>query len=253
MGRCQGKNQVYNRTLWTGARNEVLLWTFNLDAIDPVAVLPLLSADERDRAARFRFDIHRERFIAARGALRIVLGELTGVTPQALEFAYGDHGKPALRPDRIHFNLSHSDHWAIVGATRAAPVGVDVERINADRANPAIARRFFARQEIADLECLPPSEYTNAFFQCWARKEAVLKAVGTGISGGLSSFAVPVGDMPDPVSLTEPACAIGNLAQAFPYLHAEGFASAVCLLQHRPLIRPVCDTVLRIPVRRTFK
>ena len=239
--------------MWTGLFNEVLVWTFDLDAIDLTAVAPVLSSDERDRAARFRFEIHRDRYIAARGALRTVLGELAGAPPESIEFVYGEHGKPTLKSGDFQFNVSHSDHRAVIGVTRAAPVGVDVERINPDRANPDIARRFFAEQEIANLERLHAEEYTNAFFQCWARKEAVLKAVGTGISGGLSSFAVPIGEMPHCVHLTSPDSWIGNLAEAFPYLAAEGFSSALCLLQHRPLIRPVCDTVPRIPVRRTFK
>ena len=239
--------------VWTGPPNEVLLWTFNLDEIDSLAIASALSQDERDRAARFRFDIHRDRYTSARGALRTVLGALTATPPEKVEFIYGDHGKPDLKSRGVHFNLSHSDHRAIIAVTRVAPVGVDVERMNPDRANPDIARRFFAAQEIADLNGLTASEYTNAFFQCWARKEAVLKAVGTGISGGLSSFAVPVGAMPDPIHLFSPDCWIGNLAGAFPYLESEGFSSAVCVLDHQPLIRPMCDTVLTIPVRRTFQ
>ena len=227
------------------------MWTFDLDAIDVEAVSPVLSPDERARAARFRFDIHRDRYIAGRGAMRTVLGWVLGAKPESLEFNYGEHGKPELK--HLHFNLSHSDHWALLGLTRAAPVGVDVERINPDRSNPGIAVRFFAPQEIAELSALAGDAYADAFFQIWARKEAVLKAAGTGISGGLSSFAVPLDALPQPVYIPSQDCWIGNLSPAFPYLRTEGFASAVALRSHEPLIRPVCDTVFRIPVRRTFK
>jgi 4'-phosphopantetheinyl transferase len=242
--------------MWTGPENEVLVWTFDLDAIDSAAVAPVLSLDECERAARFRFDIHRNRYIAGRGALRYALGAVAGVEADQLEFAYSSHGKPELKSPGaagLHFNLSHSENRAVLGVTRAGPVGVDVERINPERGNPAIARRFFASQEIADLDCLTGGAYTNGFFECWARKEAVLKAVGTGIAGGLSSFSVPVGKMPESVHISSPDCWIGNLSHAFPYLEAEGFSSAVALLEKFPVVRAVCDRVLRIPVRRTFK
>ena len=240
--------------MWTGPLNEVLVWTFDLDAIDPVAVTQVLSIDERDRAARFRFDIHRERYIAGRAALRYALAAVTGATPAELEFAYGPHGKPELRAgNSAYFNLSHSENRAILGVTRAAPVGVDIERVNHERGGPEIARRFFAPEEIAELERMSGAAYTAGFFECWARKEAVLKAVGTGIAGGLSSFAVPTGPMPELFHVPTPDCWIGNLSSAFPYIQTEGFASAIALLGVPPLVGPVCGTVLRIPVRRTFK
>ena len=239
--------------MWTGPSTEVLVWTFDLDAIDSVASAAVLSTDERARAARFRFDIHRDRFIAGRAALRYVLAELTGTTPEAIEFVYGEHGKPALKPGGLHFNLSHSENRAIIGVTRAAPVGVDIERINADRARPEIAARFFAPQEIQALAILSGDAYANGFFQIWSRKEAVLKAVGTGIGGGLSSFSVPLDVLPEPVHIPSLDCWIGNLTHAFPYLQTEGFSCAVALLANTPLIRPVCGTVLKIPVRRNLK
>ena len=244
----------YNRTLlWTGPINEVLVWTFHLDEINTEAVSTLLSPDERDRAARFRFDLHRGRYIAGRAGMRIVLGGLLNVPPESLVFVYGEHGKPALQSGELHFNLSNSDHRAVLGVTRAAPIGIDVERINPERGRPEIAERFFAPEEIAELTALKGDAYTYAFFQLWARKEAVLKAMGTGISGGLSSFAVPHGPLPQAVHIPSQNCWVGNLSRAFPYLEGERFSSAVALLAHEPLIRPVCDTVFRIPVRRTLK
>ena len=228
---------------------EVLVWAFDLDAIDAAAVAATLPLAEQQRAARFRFDIHRNRWLAARGALRRVLAQVTGSEP---EFEYGEHGKPFLRSGPF-FNLSHSENRAVIGVTSAAEVGVDVERINAERGRPQIAERFFAAREIAELAELSGTAYTDAFFQIWARKEAVLKAVGTGIGGGLASFAVPLHAMPAAVHIPEPDCWIGNLAHAFPYLQAEGFSSAVALMGRKPLVRVECGTVRRIPVRRTLK
>ena len=233
--------------------SEVLVWTFDLDAIDADAVGAALPAAERERAARFRFDIHRERWLAARGALRHVLGSVLEVAPEVIEFEYGEHGKPSLKGGGPFFNLSHSANRAVIGVSREAELGVDVERINPDRSRPEIAERFFAPLEIRELASLSGDAYAHAFFQIWARKEAVLKAVGTGIGGGLSSFAVPLGPMPVPIHIPSPDCWIGNLAHAFAYLQQEGFASAVALMGRKPIMRPVCDTVLRIPVRRTFK
>ncbi len=213
----------------------------------------VLAAEERARAARFRFDIHRNRFIAGRALLRHVLAELTGTPPETIEFVYGDHGKPAMKAGDLHFNLSHAENRAIIGVTRAGPVGVDIERINPDRARPEVAERFFASQEIETLTNLSGDAYANAFFQIWSRKEAVLKAVGTGIGGGLSSFSVPLDALPEPVHIPSLDCWIGNLTHAFPYLQTEGFSSAVALLVNKPLVRPVCVTVFKIPVRRNLK
>ena len=239
--------------MWSGPSDEVLVWAFDLDAIDSEAVTDVLSPDERARAARFHFDLYRLRFVAARAALRYALGAVTGTAADAIEFDYGAHGKPFLKAGGPHFNLSHSDNRAMVAVSRIAPVGIDVERISSKRSSPEVANRFFAPQEIRDLAEFSGDAHASAFFQIWARKEAILKAVGTGIGGGLASFAVPADSMPEPVQISNPNCWIGNLAGAFPYLPTEGFASAVALLGHKPLIRPICDTVLRIPVRRTFK
>ena len=253
IGRKKPGAEDYNGALWTGPLTEVLVWTFDLDEIDSVASAGVLAADERARAARFRFDIHRNRFIAGRALLRHVLAELTGTPPETIEFVYGEHGKPAIKAGGLHFNLSHAENRAIIGVTQAGPVGVDIERMKPDRARPEIAGRFFAPQETQALAGLSGDVYANAFFQIWSRKEAVLKAVGTGIGGGLSSFSVPSDELPAPVHIPTLDCWIGNLTHAFPYLQTEGFSSAVALVAKKPLVRPVCATVLKIPVRRNLK
>lgn len=224
------------------------VWLLDVDLASLDQLGPLLAPDEQDRASRFRFPEHRDRFIAARGALRFVLGSLTQTDPSRLAFDYGPHGKPALRhnPANLHFNLSHSGNLALISVTQAGALGVDIEKIDDRRAKPEIARRFFAPQEIAQLEALPGDAYTNAFFHCWTRKEAVLKAAGIGISGGLSSFAVPVDPTSTNFEVASPACSGATLKLA---LHL-GYAAAVAVLA--PPSWTVSDyaTVLPIPLRR---
>jgi len=143
----------------------------------------ILDESERDRAGRFHFDVDRERFVARTGALRQLLSGYVGVSPQRLTFSLGPHGKPRLLmpgAEDIEFNSSSSGEWAMVIVTRGREVGVDIERIDAARSDPAVASQFFAPGEL----------WIQGFFNCWARKEAFLKATGEGLSRPLDSFEV---------------------------------------------------------------
>jgi 4'-phosphopantetheinyl transferase len=155
----------------------------------------LLLPEERARAARFRREVDAWCHVAGRGLLRHLVGVLAGVDSQRLRIGSGPHGKPTL-PDHpaLHVNIAHSGGLVAVAVTRLGPVGVDVERVEEDRATPEIARRFFAPEEEALLGGIPPGTWTTAFFETWTRKEAFLKATGLGISRGLGSFAVTVGE-----------------------------------------------------------
>ena len=157
----------------------------------------LLSAEELARAARFRFDRHRERFIVAHGVLRTVLSAYVGSAPGTLRFGAADDGKPflATRADcslrcELRFNLSHSGDLALVAVSAGRELGVDVERIEPKRDLERLARRFFAPEERDALIRLPPDERDAGFFRYWTLKEAYLKAVGTGLGRALASFAV---------------------------------------------------------------
>lgn len=173
--------------------SQVHVWAIRLDGSeDRVRRLArVLSRDEMDRANRFRFDVHRHRFIAARSAMRHLLAEYSGVAPEALRFHYGHRGKPDL-PDFpwLHFNLSHSEERALLGVTRIAPVGVDVEHLRSMPDLMDIAERFFARGEVERLSQQPSSEHEPCFFRCWTRKEAYLKAIGEGLAVPLNRFEV---------------------------------------------------------------
>lgn len=177
-------------------RDEVHVWKSSLDrAPDRVRKLrELLNRDERERADRFHFQVHRDRFTVGRGLLRIIIGRYLGVDPVELLFSYNYYGKPSLdgaQAERgLRFNLSHSDAVAVYAVVRERELGVDVEKIRADFADEQIAERFFSRSEVAVLMRLPEEVRHLAFFNCWTRKEAYIKARGKGLSIGLDTFDV---------------------------------------------------------------
>lgn len=160
-----------------------------------------LSPEEQGRAARFRFDRHRERFVVAHGVLRFVLSGYVGCVPEALSFGAEPDGKPFLATecaevgdDDLRFNLSHSADLALVAVSVGLEIGVDVERIKPTRDLEGLARRYFAPEEQDALARLAPDERVADFFRVWTLKEAYLKAVGTGLGRALDSFAVSARD-----------------------------------------------------------
>lgn len=156
------------------------------------ALRVMLSADERERATRFVFKRDRRRFIVARSVLRTILGRYLGCTPADVRFTYGAHGKPVLLDDarETRFNLAHSEDFAVYAVTRGRDVGVDVERVRHRFAFTEIAERFFSAAERAALQRLPPRQRARAFFRCWTRKEAYVKARGDGLTFPLADFDV---------------------------------------------------------------
>lgn len=165
------------------------IWLADLDAADAGdAALAVLSDDERERAARFVFDVHRRRFIACRAWLRQQLGERVGRMAAGLRFEYGPVGKPSLAGEALRFNLSHSDRYALL-AIADAEVGVDIERQRELSDMEALAERVFSTGERAALARVPAAGKAEAFFAGWTRKEAYIKAVGQGI-GLLDSIEV---------------------------------------------------------------
>ena len=167
-----------------------------------------LSDDERARAGRFKFDTHRHRWIAGRGMLRAILSGYVGSAPSSLELQYEAHGKPRLPADdaapRVHFNLSHSSRLALLAVTVDVPVGVDVERLKPLRDIDAVVDRFFSVAERRDFARAQGDEARlEAFYACWTRKEAYLKAIGCGIFQPTDSFDVTLlpGDAPAIVAI----------------------------------------------------
>jgi 4'-phosphopantetheinyl transferase len=180
------------------ADNDVHVWLARLALPAPVLrrMEALLSADEREQAARFRFEKDRNHHVATRGILRSILGAYLSVEPAQLQFTGNSFGKPSLAHDSgppLRFNLSHSHGLALYAITRAREVGIDLEFIRPDIATEPIAGKFFAPSEVAKLRGLAPDLQTSAFFDCWTRKEAYIKARGDGLSRRLNSFSVAFG------------------------------------------------------------
>jgi 4'-phosphopantetheinyl transferase len=173
------------------------VWRLALDLpADAVGRLwPTLAADECDRADRFHFAVHRQRYVAGRGFLRVVLAHYLGQDPAALRFCYGPHGKPALAEARgdLQFNLSHSGGGGLLGVTRGQEIGVDLEQVRPRGNLEELAQRFFAAGEVAALAAVDASERELAFYQCWTRKEAFIKAGGEGLARPLDQFTVSLG------------------------------------------------------------
>ena len=150
----------------------------------------VLSEDEQERAARFVFDLHRNRYIACRSVLRSLLGRYLHASPAELVFDYTPYGKPEITGSRIRFNVSHSEDRAIIALTLDDAVGVDVERLRPVQDCLGLAERFFSGPERARLESLPEELRNEAFLNCWTRKEAFIKAIGEGLSHPLDTFEV---------------------------------------------------------------
>jgi 4'-phosphopantetheinyl transferase len=150
-----------------------------------------LSAEESQRASRFRFDADRQRFITSHTALRDILSSYLNCPQEQINFTVGEYGKPSVTSDlNLDFNLSHSGDFALIAVARRHKVGVDVEHFRLDLEIEKIARRFFSEAENAELMNLPSEQRSTGFFNCWARKEAYIKAHGFGLSLPLDSFDV---------------------------------------------------------------
>ena len=176
--------------------NEVQVWRADLDAFAfrEGSAGRFLSQDERDRASRFHFARDRRRFMAGREILRLLLSAYLDLEPGNLSFRYSAHGKPELDSARLEsrlaFNVSHSGPAALFAFVRDHKVGVDVEQLRTDLATYEIAEQFFSQAEQAALKQIPQHLQHQAFFACWTRKEAFVKAKGEGLSLPLDQFDV---------------------------------------------------------------
>ncbi|RZL00044.1 MAG: 4'-phosphopantetheinyl transferase superfamily protein [Rubrivivax sp.] len=163
--------------------SDISLCLVDLDAHPDAWDASVLSADERARAARFRFEVHARRYQASHVALRQILGQATGSNPASLRFTEGLHGKPRLaQAGAPQFNMSHSAGWALVGWCPSHPLGVDIEIVTPMDDADLLAQRHFSATEYAAFGRTPPDHRLEAFFRCWTRKEACLKALGSGLS-----------------------------------------------------------------------
>jgi len=181
-----------------GLGDDVIVWLIDLDR-PPLPFEHLaahLSPDERRRAERFRFEVHRRRFATGRGVLREALGRLLQREPPALSFAYGEKGKPHLTSDTapaaasLRFNLSHSQNAALLAVALDREIGVDVESLRPIDDAPMLVERFFAPRERRIFADLPEAQRLAGFYTAWTRKEAYVKARGDGLSLPTTAFEV---------------------------------------------------------------
>lgn len=151
----------------------------------------LLSTAEQAQAKRFHFELHRNRFIATHGILRILLSRYLPIAPADILFSYNPHGKPELTHyPELSFNISHSVDNALFAFVKNYPLGIDIENMAKAREIEGIAARFFSTHESLTLKKLPAAEKIQGFYNAWTRKEAFLKALGLGLAYSLKKVEV---------------------------------------------------------------
>lgn len=192
--------------------------------------IDLLNRAERQRAERLVFESDQRRFINAHALLRAILGRCLDRPPNSLRFTADDRGKPRLHdpPVDLRFNLSHSGDLALVALTVGREVGVDLEQYRPIEVLD-LARHFFAESERSALEALAPSERLPAFFRCWTRKEAFIKALGAGLSFPLDDFDVDItaDDVPQVLRACRDLPAAPRQWRIVPLAMAPGYAAAL--------------------------
>lgn len=179
-----------DRVELTGERIDV--WRVGLDAPgDAGPSRRLLNDAERARADRFIRAEHGRSFTIAHASLRQILSRYLDIVAEAVQFSAAEKGKPRIEGETgLQFNLSHSGELALVAVTRGRAVGVDIESMRERSAQRNIAERYFSRGEVNALFALPDAEQSAAFYRCWTRKEAYIKALGLGLSYPLDGFEV---------------------------------------------------------------
>ena len=187
--------------------HRVDIWRVRLDL--PTSSIQLLekslSTDEADRAARFYFPADRNRYIISHGSLRTILALYLHCEPEQFSFLVNAYGKPSLDGEHLEFNLSHSGDLALIAITRERKIGIDVEKVRAGISAEIIGGHYFSKAEMTELQALSPEEREAAFFLCWTRKEAYIKAQGMGLSLPLESFDVSLTpDQPAVLRATRP-------------------------------------------------
>jgi 4'-phosphopantetheinyl transferase len=180
--------------------HDVHAWSVPLDVSQRAYdnLLVTLASNERERASEFRFDDPRRRYVITRGTLRRLLADYLHSLPTEIELTTDENQKPCLgtkhAPADLHFNVSHSGDLAVIGFALGCKVGIDVEQLREVGHLEQIARRFFHTSEVKAVLTAPSSARNLAFLRCWTGKEAILKALGTGIVGNLAGVLVPIDD-----------------------------------------------------------
>ncbi len=186
------------------------VWSFSLDLTDDEikSLFALLNEEEQQRAERLKVSSKNQQFVISRARLRQTLSPFLACSAKEVCFEYLEHGKPQIACDQnrsgLAFNLSHSANQTLIAVTLAGEVGIDIEVIEKRTDITKLAGRFFSEKEQQALTDITDDRRRQAFFSCWSRKEAFIKAVGDGLSYGLGNFTVSVEPEPGPVELSLP-------------------------------------------------
>jgi 4'-phosphopantetheinyl transferase len=175
--------------------DSVHVWHVDLDAaVSHLRSLwEVLDDQERLRATRLVRVRDRNRFVAGRAALRLILAHYLKCDPAELDFVFGRFGKPRLSDllrTTLSFNLAHSGGMALYAVAKQREVGIDLEQIRPGLETEEVVQAFLTGREQAELYRLPQAQQSAAFFRCWTRKEALVKARGEGVAGGLGQIDV---------------------------------------------------------------
>ena len=234
---------------------DVHIWTVWIEPASSVAARfePLLTPAEKQRSAQFRFDHLRYSFLITRGVLRVLLASYLRTFPAEIEFQYGPRGKPLLSPAApLQFNASHSGSLAVFAFTTACDLGVDVEHVRSQPDLDHIAQRFFCAEESAELKSLPAYQRERAFYLCWTRKEAYIKATGDGLSVPLDDFRVTLhpGQPARFLHFAQgPAVPESWTLHDLPYAPEYAGALAYCDRERPVILLPVIDPLELLKIR----
>jgi 4'-phosphopantetheinyl transferase len=209
---------------------EVHLWRVGLDASGPALakLRETLSGDEVQRGERFRFPELQRRFVAGRGALRLILGGYLSVDPRRIDFGYTAHGKPFLKdpPGGIQFNLSHSGGLMVAAICRTWRIGVDIEKEDPRFDARQIAERYFCAAERNEIAKSRPEDQFRAFFRLWTAKEALLKGTSLGLTSELHQAEVSLAPLR---VVTMPGQEAGENWQLAAFDPGEGYSGSLAV------------------------
>lgn len=205
--------------------SDIHIWLFSLDQ---AAHIDCLSPRERDAAAALRFATDRRRYVAGHTARRRILARYCEECAEALRFTVATNGRPSLASRKVNCNYSRSEGWGVLAVSRAAVLGVDIEAIRAHDDLSAVARQNFSIAEQRALATLSGADRIAGFYDCWTRKEAVVKAMGDGLSAPLSAFDITLtSDAAPAIVRAEGPCAQARDWSLRAFSPREGFTGAV--------------------------
>jgi 4'-phosphopantetheinyl transferase len=214
---------------------KVTVWKINLHHLNPDMSYysQILSGQEIEKSKRYYFEKDQRRYVQSHAILRIILGKILGESPASIQFVLNPYGKPYVNhlegKADIYFNLSHSLAGVLIAVSQGIECGVDIEFQKEDFPSKEIAEHFFSENEIRAYLALPPEQQKEAFFNCWTRKEAYIKAKGKGLNIPLDSFDVSLAPN-EPARLLQSRLEPDDIEQ-WSLVHLESwdqYSSALC-------------------------